>query len=185
MGSVVAALVHRYWRRLDRARVHALLVASATARIAAVFKAPAAGAIFARTPQRADQPGRSCRTCRARTRGLYAISRGLTGESLALTSGNAVIDRAIQPGHAIWLLVAVFAIRALGPTIAGGGVGGLCIPLMAAGAVLGRIFADAVDPPETTLYVTVGAACMLGGGYAAPHSRTAPRSEVSRAGSGP
>jgi CIC family chloride channel protein len=244
MGSVVATVVHRYWRRLDRASVHALLVAGAAAGIAAVFKAPAAGAIFAmevpfrgrlagervlpalfgagagyltmaavegvepdlevpliemtfgrsmwslvlglaigvaaigviwlvataeRLSERAGPVARAGLAGLALA-GLYAISRGLTGESLALTSGNAVIDWAIQPGHAIWLLLAVFAIRALGPAImiAGGGVGGLFIPLMAAGAVIGRIFADAVDPQETALYVTVGAACMLGGGYAAP-----------------
>ena len=244
MGSVVATVVHRYWRRLDRASVHALLVAGAAAGIAAVFKAPAAGAIFAmevpfrgrlagervlpalfgagagyltmaavegvepdlevpliemtfgrsmwslvlglaigvaaigviwlvataeRLSERAGPVARAGLAGLALA-GLYAISRGLTGESLALTSGNAVIDWAIQPDHAIWLLLAVFAIRALGPaiTIAGGGVGGLFIPLMAAGAVIGRIFADAVDPQETALYVTVGAACMLGGGYAAP-----------------
>ena len=243
-GSAIATVVHRSWRRLDRVSFHALLVAGAAAGIAAVFKAPAAGAIFAmEVPFRGRLAGErvlpalfgagagyltmaavegvepdleipliemtfdrsmwslvlglavgvaaigvislvasaerlskgTSPVARAglaglALAGLYAISRGLTGESLALTSGNAVIDWAIQPGHAIWLLVAVFAIRTLGPaiTIAGGGVGGLFIPLMAAGAVIGRIFADAVDPQETALYVTVGAACMLGGGYAAP-----------------
>ena len=243
-GSAVATIVHRYWRRIDRASFHALLVAGAAAGIAAVFKAPAAGAIFAmEVPFRGRLAGervlpalfgagagyltmaavegvendleipliemtfersmwslvlglavgvaaigviwlvstaerlatRSSPLARAAIAGLalaglYAIGRGITGKSLALTSGNSVIDWAIDPGHAIWLLVAVFAIRALGPavTIAGGGVGGLFIPLMAAGAVIGRIFADAVDPEETALYVTVGAACMLGGGYAAP-----------------
>lgn len=79
-------------------------------------------------------------------------------------------DWAIDPSHAIWLLVAVFIIRALGPAtaIGGDGVGGLFTPLTAAGAVIGRIFADAVDPGETALHVTVGAACMFGGGCAAP-----------------
>ena len=243
-GSAIATVVHRSWRRLDRVSFHALLVAGAAAGIAAVFKAPAAGAIFAmEVPFRGRLAGErvlpalfgagagyltmaavegvepdleipliemtfdrsmwslvlglavgvaaigvislvasaerlskgTSPVARAglaglALAGLYAISRGLTGESLALTSGNAVIDWAIQPGHAIWLLVAVFAIRTLGPaiTIAGGGVGGLFIPLMAAGAVIGRIFPDALDPQETALYVTVGAACMLGGGYAAP-----------------
>ena len=102
--------------------------------------------------------------------GIYAIGRGLTGEPLALTSGNHVIDWAIEPDHAIGLLLAVFVLRAVGPaiSIAGGGVGGLCIPLMAAGAVIGRLFADALRADDLTLYVTVGAAAMLGAGYAVP-----------------
>jgi len=102
--------------------------------------------------------------------GLYGIGRGIAGESLALRSGNEVIDWAIGGDHAIWLLLAVFALRAFGPavSIAGGGVGGLFIPLMAAGAVLGRLFADARSSEELSLYVTVGAAAMLGAGYAVP-----------------
>jgi CIC family chloride channel protein len=102
--------------------------------------------------------------------GLYGIGRGLTGESLALQSGNSVIDWVISGDHAVWLLLAVFALRAVGPavSIAGGGVGGLFIPLMAAGAVVGRVFADATSEEDLALYVTVGAAAMLGAGYAVP-----------------
>ena len=102
--------------------------------------------------------------------GLYALGRGLTGESLALASGNNVIEWAIKPDHAVGVLIAVFAIRAVGPaaSIAGGGVGGLFIPLMASGAVIGRLFADAANTEELALFVIVGAASMLGAGYAAP-----------------
>ena len=39
---------------------------------------------------------------------------------------------------------------------------------MAAGAMVGRLFADAVNAEELALYVTVGAAGMLGAGYAVP-----------------
>jgi len=243
-GSVVATIVHRRWRRLRGETFHALLVAGAAAGIAAVFKAPAAGAIFAmEVPFRgrlagervlpavfgaaagyltmaavdgveseievplidasfdralwsvvlglavgvvaigivavvefaegsAERTSPWIRAALAATglAAIYAMGRVLTGTSIALNSGNAVIDWAIQPDHAVWLLLAVLALRAIGPAIAiaGGGVGGLFIPLMAAGAVIGRLFADAVDPQETALYVTVGAASMLGGGYAVP-----------------
>jgi H+/Cl- antiporter ClcA len=44
----------------------------------------------------------------------------------------------------------------------------LFIPLMAAGAVIGRLFADAASFDELALFVVVGAACMLGAGYAVP-----------------
>jgi len=61
-------------------------------------------------------------------------------------------------------------LRAVGPavSIAGGGVGGLFIPLMAAGAVVGRLFADASSTDNVAFYVIVGAATMLGAGYAVP-----------------
>jgi H+/Cl- antiporter ClcA len=44
----------------------------------------------------------------------------------------------------------------------------LFIPLMAAGAMVGRLFADATSSEELALFVVVGAACMLGAGYAVP-----------------
>ncbi len=102
--------------------------------------------------------------------GLYAAGRGMTGEPVALASGNSVIDWALQPDHAVAVLVGVFQLRAVGPavSIAGGGVGGLFIPLMAAGAVVGRMFSDAVNVEDLSLYVIVGAAGMLGAGYAVP-----------------
>ena len=40
--------------------------------------------------------------------GIYAIGRGLTGEPLALGSGNKLIDWAIEPDHAVIVLVGVF-----------------------------------------------------------------------------
>jgi CIC family chloride channel protein len=39
---------------------------------------------------------------------------------------------------------------------------------MAAGAVVGRLFADASSTDDVALYVVVGAATMLGAGYAVP-----------------
>ncbi|MFW2332367.1 chloride channel protein, partial [Ilumatobacter sp.] len=103
--------------------------------------------------------------------GIYTIGRVMTDEPIALASGNNVIEWALEPDHAFGLLVAVFVLRALGPSvaIAGGGVGGLFIPLMAAGAVVGRMFSDAAPgDDDVTLYVIVGAASMLGAGYAVP-----------------
>jgi CIC family chloride channel protein len=44
----------------------------------------------------------------------------------------------------------------------------LFVPLMAAGAVIGRLFADAGNVADAALYVVVGAAAMLGAGYAVP-----------------
>lgn len=243
-GTVVARMLRRRVPALGADAQNVLLVAAAAAGIAAVFKAPAAGAIFAlEVPFRsrlagdrvlaaiigsatgfmtmaaldgvenelevplveltygraalaallgvvvgvaaigviwligqAEQlttqgsPWVRALLAGAGLAGLYAIGRGIAGQSLALKSGNSVIDWAVDGEHAIWLLVAVFGLRVVGPavSIAGGGAGGLFIPLMAAGGVLGRIFADATSSEDLALYVTVGAAAMLGAGYAAP-----------------
>jgi len=243
-GSVIATLVHRHWKVLRGEAFHVLLVAGSAAGIAAVFKAPAAGAIFAmEVPFRGRFAGervlpaifgsaagyltmasvdgvkseievplieltfdramwtivlglvvgvaalgviklvtmaehattRWSASVRALAAGgglaaIYALGRGMTGEPIAITSGNSAIDWAIEPDRAIWILLGLIALRAVGPavSIAGGGVGGLFIPLMAIGALVGRLFADAVNAEELALYVTVGAATMLGAGYAVP-----------------
>ena len=243
-GSAVATFVDRRWSVLRGEAFHALLIAGSAAGIAAVFKAPAAGAIFAmEVPFRGRFAGervlpaifgaaagyltmalidgveseievplieltvgraflsavlglavgiaaigviklintaehltsRFSAGVRAGVAGaalvaVYALGRAMTGESLALTSGNSVIDWAVKPDHAVLVLLGVFALRAVGPaiSIAGGGVGGLFIPLMAAGAVIGRLFADASSTDDVVLYVIVGAATMLGAGYAVP-----------------
>ncbi|MDH3752727.1 MAG: chloride channel protein [Acidimicrobiia bacterium] len=243
-GSAIATLVRRRWPVLANEAHSVVLIAGAAAGIAAVFKAPASGAIFAlEVPYRGRMAGervlpaifgsatgfltmaivdgvepelelppveltygrsvsavllgavigcaaigfiallnrgehlssRGSPWIRALAGGgvlaiLYAVGRGLAGESLALGSGNNVIEWAIQPDHAVGLLLAVVVLRALGPaaSIAGGGVGGLFIPLMALGAVIGRLFADALNAEALVLDVTVGAATMLGVGYAVP-----------------
>lgn len=243
-GTVAAAVLNRRRPTIAPATYHALLVAGAAAGIAAVFKAPAAGAIFAmEVPFRGRlagervlpaifgsaagyltmasvdgvkpeievplieltygrvllsavlglvvgvaaigviklvnlaeeshhrwSPGLRAVLAGVALAGIYALGRGLTGTPIAIASGTAVIDWAIEPGHAVGLLVAVFLLRAIGPavSIAGGGVGGLFIPLMATGAVVGRLFADAASSEELALFVVVGAACMLGAGYAVP-----------------
>lgn len=243
-GAAAAAFVRRRWENLVGDAYHAMLVAGAAAGIAAVFKAPAAGAIFAmevpfrgrlagervlpaifgsatgyltmasidgvkpevQLPlveltygravgslvlglvvgvaaigmialiERAEQittaysPAMRAAVAGLLLAALYAIGRGATGQPIALASGNSVIDWAIEPDRAVGLLLLVFLLRAAGPavTIAGGGVGGLFIPLMGAGAVIGRLFADALRAEEVTLYVIVGASTMLGAGYAVP-----------------
>jgi CIC family chloride channel protein len=243
-GSVVATMLRRRFPTLATQSHNVLLVAAAAAGIAAVFKSPAAGAIFAlEVPFRnrlagervlpaifgsaagymtmaavdgleheltvptveltygrsvgalalgvvvglvaigviwligqgerlseVGSPWVRALLAGGALAGLYGIGRGISGESLALKSGYDVIDWAIEADHAVWLLVGVFLLRAIGPavSIAGGGVGGLFVPLMAAGAVIGRLFADAGNVEDAALYVVVGAAAMLGAGYAVP-----------------
>jgi len=100
---------------------------------------------------------------------LFVISRGLTGESLTLGTGYEVIVW-LGEEHALWLLAAVFLLRCLATatTLAGGGVGGLFIPLVVGGAIVGRAVGDIVNPLDPTLYVLLGVAAFLGAGYRVP-----------------
>jgi CIC family chloride channel protein len=100
---------------------------------------------------------------------LFVISRGLTGESLTIGSGYEVI-RWLAEEHALWLLAAVLVLRCLATatTVAGGGVGGLFIPLVVGGAIVGRGVGDIVNPLDPTLYVLLGMAAFLGAGYRVP-----------------
>lgn len=52
--------------------------------------------------------------------------------------------------------------------VAGGGVGGLFIPLVVAGALTGSIIGNIVDPADITLFVVIGVAAFLGAGYRVP-----------------
>lgn len=100
---------------------------------------------------------------------LFVLSRALTGESLTIGTGYNVI-RWLAEEHALWLLAVVFALRCLATatTLAGGGVGGLFVPLVVGGAIVGRGVGDIVNPLDPTLYVLLGIAAFLGAGYRVP-----------------
>jgi len=101
--------------------------------------------------------------------GLFILTRALTGESLSLGSGYEVFLW-LGEEHAIWLLAAIFFIRCLSTavTLAGGGVGGVFIPLVVGGAIVGRGVGDIINPLDPTLYVILGVAAFLGAGYRVP-----------------
>ena len=100
---------------------------------------------------------------------LFITSRLLTGESLTIGTGYGVI-RWLAEEHALWVLLAVLVLRCLATatTLAGGGVGGLFVPLVVAGALVGRAVGDIVNPLDPTLYVLLGIAAFLGAGYRVP-----------------
>jgi CIC family chloride channel protein len=102
--------------------------------------------------------------------GLYALGRVMTGESLVLTPGYGVITWALDPKRGVALLLAILLLRCLasGASVAGGGVGGLFVPLVVAGALLGRAFAGALGQGDTSLFLVVGIAAFLGAGYRVP-----------------
>ena len=53
-------------------------------------------------------------------------------------------------------------------TVAGGGVGGLFIPLVVAGALTGALVGNIVNPGDLDLFIVIGVAAFLGAGYRVP-----------------
>lgn len=97
------------------------------------------------------------------------VSAWLYGDDLALGSGYRTLAWVTEPNHALPLIGALFALRlvATTATVAGGGVGGLFIPLVIAGALLGDGLATVVHD-QTTLFPLIGVAAFLGAGYRTP-----------------
>jgi CIC family chloride channel protein len=246
MGASIGAELQRRARsRLAGIDPRTLMVAGAAAGVAAIFKAPATGTVFAlEVPYQADfarrmllpalvaaacgyltfvafhgtepiipargNPGLTAvdlaggvalgiagglvarafataiRWAKDRTRRhdvrLRVVMAGVTLAILAVV-GDALADRpvtvgvgygtlewALRPDRAAWLVLLVLLLRCLATTatVAGGGVGGLFIPLVVAGALLGRA-ADSIVPQfDDGLAVVVGVAAVLGAGYRVP-----------------
>jgi chloride channel protein, CIC family len=101
---------------------------------------------------------------------IFVVGRLLTGESLTIGPGYDAIAWALDPAHATWLVLAMLGLRcaATVATVAGGGAGGLFIPLVVAGALTGRAMGGAVHALDTSLFVVVGVAAFLGAGYRVP-----------------
>lgn len=100
---------------------------------------------------------------------LFVTSRFLTGASLTIGTGYNVIAW-LAEAHTVWLLLGVFVLRSLATAtmVAGGGVGGLFVPLVVGGSIVGRAVGEVVNPLDPTLYVLLGIAAFLGAGYRVP-----------------
>lgn len=101
---------------------------------------------------------------------IFAAGRGLSGRSLMIGPGYNVIAWALEPRHAVATVLAVFLLRAVATTVAvgAGGAGGLFIPLVVQGALLGSAMNIALGDPATTLFPLLGIAAFLGAGYRVP-----------------
>ncbi len=102
--------------------------------------------------------------------GMFLLGRVLTDDNVAVTAGFNATEWALDPGHSLPLLLAVLGIRVIATAVAVGGgmVGGLFVPLLAMGGIVGAIVADVGSVEETALYVLVGGAAFLGAGYGTP-----------------
>jgi CIC family chloride channel protein len=101
---------------------------------------------------------------------LLVVSRVATGKNLVLGPGYDTIRWAVNPNRAVWILLLVLLLRcfATGASIAGGGAGGLFIPLVVAGALLGRSAGAIVGRGDDAQFLIIGIAAFLGAGYRVP-----------------
>jgi CBS domain-containing protein len=91
-----------------------------------------------------------------------------------LGAGYDVITWATDPHRGLWLVAGLFVLRALATagTQWGGGAGGMFVPLVVQGALLGRLVQGALGEmganAGSNLFVLVGMAAFLGAGYRVP-----------------
>ncbi|MBI2708391.1 MAG: chloride channel protein [Actinobacteria bacterium] len=112
--------------------------------------------------------------------GLALASRAAFGTPLTLGPGYATSTWASVATRSLALVALLFVLRYLATalTVAGGGVGGLFVPLVVQGLLLGRVVAGAYDGlglssasrPEaaSSLFPVIGIAAFLGAGYRTP-----------------
>ena len=102
--------------------------------------------------------------------GLFAITRLLVGESLSLGPGFSAVQWALDPSQSVQVVLSLLILRcvATSVTVAGGGVGGIFVPLVVAGALFGRAVGGLIGGLDTTLFLVIGVAAVLGAGYRVP-----------------
>lgn len=83
---------------------------------------------------------------------------------------ESIVDIVLDPTISVWVILALFAIRAIATsvTLGAGGVGGVFIPLVVQGLLLGRVVEVIFDAPSNGLYPVIGLAAVLGAGYRTP-----------------
>jgi len=242
IGAAIQARLTRYFSRED---AKTLMVAGAAAGLAAVFKAPATGAVFAlEVPYQDDLAGRmvlpalcasavsyttfvalrstapllpiggssafhlvdlggaivvglacgvgarvfswALRSTKRIARSgsiaarvtsagvllaaLAIVSHLVTGTALTLGPGYRAVGWALDQHHGLAAVGALLMLRAVAVlvVVGGGGAGGLFIPLVVEGALLGRILGGLLGMPASPLYPVLGIAAFLAGGYRTP-----------------
>ncbi|MBW3590285.1 MAG: chloride channel protein [Actinobacteria bacterium] len=103
--------------------------------------------------------------------GLALTADFLFGSPLTLGPGYDNLTWALDPSRTVVLVSGLFLLRAAATiaTVAGSGVGGLFIPLVIQGALLGRIVGGLVNPAAGPFFLPlVGAAAFLSAGYRVP-----------------
>jgi chloride channel protein, CIC family len=101
---------------------------------------------------------------------LALLSDSLFHQPLTIGPGYRTVTWALDPKHGIPLILALLAMRfiATATVVAGGGAGGLFIPLVIQGALLGRAVGGLMQQPNSSLFPVIGIAAFLGAGYRVP-----------------
>ncbi len=103
---------------------------------------------------------------------VFYLNRSLTGLPLSVGAGYEVFREwlFVELDISVWVLLAIFVLRCVASavTTAGGGVGGVFIPLVVGGGIVGRGIGELIHQERTTLYTLLGVAAFLGAGYRVP-----------------
>jgi CIC family chloride channel protein len=102
--------------------------------------------------------------------GIVLLASTIAKDGVILGTGTLAIEWAADPTHALGAVAGMLVLRiaANAVTLSGGGVGGVFIPLVAAGALTGRLAGGLIGRADDTLFAVVGAAAFLGAGYRVP-----------------
>jgi CIC family chloride channel protein len=104
--------------------------------------------------------------------GLALVANAAFGEPLTLGAGYDNLAWALDAHRAVHLVLLLLVLRAIATvvTVAGGGVGGLFIPLVIEGALVGRavggLFRSAAS--GSNFFPLIGVSAFLGAGYRVP-----------------
>ena len=105
--------------------------------------------------------------------GFAAILLGIVAGvyfGFAVTNGNNLQQQIEFNVSFLFAIAALLGLRIIASiaTLASGGVGGLFIPLVVAGALTGRFVGGLHENLDTALYTVIGVASFLGAGYQVP-----------------
>ena len=118
---------------------------------------------------RGRPPSRAHASPRRRLAGHVRRRAGTTGESLLVGPGYECVSGPPNPDARPGSCSPPRApLPRTSAAVAGGGVGGLFIPLVVAGALTGSLIGGAVNQADLTLFIVIGVAAFLGAGYRVP-----------------
>lgn len=103
--------------------------------------------------------------------GCLLAANALVGLPATLGPGaEMAVEVVLDADLSIWVIIALFGLRVIATSaaLAGGGVGGVFIPLVVQGLLLGSIVERVLDAPANGLYPVIGLAAVLGAGYRTP-----------------